>query len=66
MVEIKFYRDDTYVYVNNPTYPTVKMTIAKFNEILAGLPAIGEGDDDKVLTVVEGAPAWADIPGDLE
>ena len=66
MVEVKIFRDDKHVYVNNAEYGLIKMTVEKFEELLKGLPAIGEEDDDKVLTVVAGAPAWAEIPGDIE
>lgn len=66
MIEIKFYRDGSKVYVNNPGGRTIEMSISKFEEILSGLPAIGDEDEDKVLTVVDGAPAWAAIPEDIE
>ena len=46
--------------------------IVSFTELDEGLIVArlsadnGEEDDDKVLTVVDGAPAWAEIPGDIE
>ena len=65
MIEIKFYRDGSKVYVNNPRGKTIEMSISKFEEILSGLPDIGEEDDDKVLTIVDGKPAWTAIPSVL-
>lgn len=36
MIEIKFYRDDEYVYYNNPNGITRKMTIAEFEALMSG------------------------------
>lgn len=61
MVKIEMYTDGTNVYINSLKNRVVKMTIAEFSNALKGLPAIEEGDDDKVLTVVDGEAAWATV-----
>lgn len=61
MIPLKFYRDDEYVYYNNPNGITKKMTIAEFESMMSGesgLPAYSSSNDGEVLSV--------DSDGDLE
>ena len=62
MIPVKFYRDENYVYVNNPNGMTKKMTIeafeAAFEADVAELPAVTEADLGGVLTVTSDGLAW--------
>lgn len=61
MIPMTFYRDDEYVYYNNPNGITKKMTIAEFEAMMSGdseLPAYSSSNSGEVLSV--------DSDGDLE
>lgn len=61
MISLNFYRDDEYVYYNNPNGITKKMAIAEFEAIMSGdsvLPEYSSSSQGKVLSV--------DSDGDLE
>ena len=55
MIKMTFYRDDEYVYINNPDGTTKKMSIADFESVFGAdtseLPAYTSADSGKVLTV---------------
>lgn len=55
MIELKFYRDDEYVYINNPDGTTKRVAIEDFEAIFdvdtAELPAYTSSDAGKVLVV---------------
>lgn len=58
MIELKFYRDDEYVYINNPDGTTKRVPIEDFentfNVDTAELPAYTSSDAGKVLAVNSG------------
>lgn len=66
MIEMKFYRDDEYVYYNNPNGITKKMTIADFESMMSGeseLPEYSSSSQGKVLSVdSDGDLEWASLP----
>lgn len=72
MIPLKFYRDDDYVYYNNPNGITKKMAIADFESIFdvdaSELPAYTSSDAGKVLTVNSGGTGleWGEVGGDLQ
>lgn len=43
MIPLNFYRDDNYVYYNNPNGITKKMTIAEFEAVMSGDGGGGSG-----------------------
>lgn len=55
MIEMKFYRDDEYVYINNPDGTTKRVAIEDFEDMFdvdtAELPAYTSSDAGKVLAV---------------
>ena len=55
MIPLKFYRDDEYVYINNPDGTTKRVPIEDFESVFdvdtAELPAYTSSDGGKVLTV---------------
>lgn len=69
MIPLKFYRDDNYVYYNNPNGITKKMTIAAFEALMnneSELPAYTASSQGKVLSVdSDGDLAWEDLPAEL-
>lgn len=69
MIKINFYRDDNYVYYNNPNGITKKMTIAAFEALMnneSELPAYTASSQGKVLSVdSDGDLAWEDLPAEL-
>ena len=66
MIPLKFYRDDEYVYYNNPNGITKKMTIADFEAMMSGeseLPAYSSSNDGEVLSVdSSGNLEWKTLP----
>ena len=69
MIPLKFYRDDEYVYINNPNGVTKKMTIAEFEDAFEAdtseLPSYTSSDAGKVLAVNSGGTGleWAESSG---
>ena len=51
MIELKFYRDDEYVYYNNPNGITKKITIADFEAVMNGTGGGGGETGGGVLVV---------------
>ena len=45
MIPLNFYRDDEYVYYNNPNGITKKMTIAEFESVMSGTGGESQGVD---------------------
>lgn len=68
MIPLKFYRDDNYVYYNNPNGITKKMSIADFESIMnreSELPEYSSASQGKVLSVdSDGDLEWASLPPD--
>lgn len=66
MIPLNFYRDDNYVYYNNPNGITKKMTIADFEAMMSGeseLPTYSSSTNGKVLSVdSDGDLEWASLP----
>ena len=66
MIPLKFYRDDNYVYYNNPNGITKKMTIADFESLMSNeseLPAYTSSNNGEVLSVdSDGDLEWASLP----
>ena len=61
MIEMKFYRDDEYVYINNPDGTTKRVPIEDFEAVMSGkseLPTYSSTNSGEVLSV--------DSDGDLE
>lgn len=52
MIPINFYRDDEYVYYNNPNGITRKMSIADFESVMSGTGGSGDTDDFVSFDVV--------------
>ena len=71
MIPLKFYRDDEYVYYNNPNGITKKMTIADFEAVFnadaSELPTYTSSDGGKVLTVNSGGTGleWSEESSDI-
>lgn len=69
MIPVRFYRDDEYVYYNNPNGITKKMTIADFEAVFnadtSELPTYTSSDGGKVLTVNSGGTGleWSENSG---
>ena len=69
MIPLNFYRDDNYVYYNNPNGITKKMTIsdfeAVFNADASELPTYNSSDGGKVLAVNSGGTGleWSESGG---
>ena len=66
MIPLKFFRDKTHVYVNNPKGITKKMTIADFEEMMSGggsdLPEYSPSNQGEVLSVdSDGDLAWVSL-----
>lgn len=67
MIPLNFYRDDEYVYINNPDGTTKRVPIEDFentfNADTAELPAYTSSDAGKVLTVNSGGTGveWGEI-----
>lgn len=72
MIPLNFYRDDDYVYYNNPNGITKKMTIADFEAVFdadsSELPSYTSSDGGKVLTVNSGGTGleWGEVSGDIQ
>lgn len=68
MIPLNFYRDDDYVYYNNPNGITKKMTIADFESMMSNeseLPEYSSSSQGKVLSVdSDGDLEWASLPPD--
>lgn len=52
MIPLKFYRDDEYVYYNNPNGITKKITIADFEAVMSGSGGGGGGETGGGVLVV--------------
>lgn len=68
MIPLNFYRDNEYVYYNNPNGITKKMTISDFEAMMSDeseLPAYTSSDGGKVLTVNSGGTGleWGEVSG---
>lgn len=67
MIPLKFYRDDEYVYINNPDGTTKRVAIDDFESVFdvdtSELPAYTSADSGKVLTVNNDGTGleWGDI-----
>lgn len=72
MIELKFYRDDEYVYINNPDGTTRKVPIEDFESVFdvdtSELPAYTSSDAGKVLTVNNDGTGleWGESGGGVE
>lgn len=68
MIPLNFYRDDEYVYYNNPNGITKKISIADFESMMSGeseLPEYSSSSQGKVLSVdSDGDLEWASLPPD--
>lgn len=68
MIPLKFYRDDNYVYYNNPNGITKKMTIAEFEAMMSGeggsdIPEHSSSNQGEVLSVdANGDLEWKTLP----
>ena len=66
MIPLKFYRDDNYVYYNNPNGITKKMSIADFEALMGGeceLPTYSSSNSGEVLAVdSDGDLEWKSLP----
>ena len=67
MIPLNFYRDDNYVYYNNPNGITKKMSIADFEDMLNGsggdLPEHSSSNQGDVLSVdANGGLVWKTLP----
>ena len=66
MIPLKFYRDDNYVYYNNPNGITKKMSIADFESLMSNeseLPEYSSSNQGDVLSVdSDGDLEWASLP----
>lgn len=66
MIPLNFYRDDDYVYYNNPNGITKKMTIAEFESMMSNeseLPEYSSSNQGEVLSVdSNGDLDWASLP----
>lgn len=68
MIELKFYRDDEYVYINNPDGTTKRVAIEDFentfNVDTSELPAYTSSDAGKVLVVNNDGTGleWGEMP----
>lgn len=71
MIPLKFYRDDEYVYYNNPNGITKKMSIADFEALFSeggvssDIPTYDSSDSGKILTVNSGGTGleWSEKGG---
>lgn len=68
MIPLNFYRDDEYVYYNNPNGITKKMTIAEFEAVMSGegggdIPEHSSSNQGEVLSVdANGDLVWKTLP----
>ena len=68
MIPLRFFRDKTHVYVNNPDGTTIKMSIAEFESMLNGeggsdIPAHSSSNMGDVLSVdANGDLVWKTLP----
>lgn len=66
MIPLNFYRDDEYVYYNNPNGITKKMTIADFESMMSNeseLPEYSSSNQGEVLSVdSDGYLDWTSLP----
>lgn len=68
MIPLNFYRDDNYVYYNNPNGITKKMTIADFEAMMSGeggsdIPEHSSSNQGEVLSVdANGDLVWKTLP----
>lgn len=51
MIELKFYRDDEYVYINNPDGTTKRVAIEDFESAISGDGGSGSGGEEVVMVV---------------
>lgn len=69
MIPLRFFRDKTHVYVNNPSGITKKMTIAEFEQMMSGsgggsdIPEHSSSNQGEVLSVdADGDLVWKALP----
>lgn len=70
MIPLRFFRDKTHVYINNPDGTTKKMTIAEFEAMLEGsggggsdIPEHSSSNQGEVLSVdSNGDLVWTSLP----